>query len=109
MTAETPDTPDSPEGRDQLMAMMSPLKSMELQIGEHVFEALQHENTVGVLSFVSVAGGEQRITSVPLDAALLSRVQELLLQSNVKQSPRVPCIGFHCPRPIEGELDQKED
>ena len=59
--------------KKQLAAFMSPLKSMELQIGEHVFEALQQEDTVAVLSVVSSAAGQQRIVSVPLDQNLLKR------------------------------------
>lgn len=103
------DQDKAPSKEKQIRAMMSPLKSMELQIGEHVFEALQQDETVGVLSFVNAVDGEQRIFSVPLNADLLGRVQELLGESNIEDSPRVPCVGFHCPRPIEGELNQKED
>lgn len=103
------DKRDNAGDEKQLIALMSPLKSMELQIGENVFEALRQDDTVAVLSIVSETGGEQRIISVPLDAKLLARVQELLGASDVAESPRVPCVGFHCPRPIEDDSGRKEN
>jgi len=108
MTNQPDETSDS--NRDQkLVGMMSPLKSLELQIGENVFGALQQDNTVAVLSIVNAEQGEQRIISVPLDAQLLQRVQELLVESDVQASPRVPCVGFHCPRPINEEPPNQDD
>ncbi len=79
-----------------LTHLVSELKSIELQVGEHVIKALQNEGTVAVLTAVMPGGGGQRIASVPLDAELWMSVQELLTQSDEEQTSEVPCIGFHC-------------
>lgn len=75
----------------------SPLKSAEVQVGEHVITVLQQPETVAVLTTVLAgADGSQRIVSVGLDAERLEDVRELLTEAGVEEARRVPCIGFHC-------------
>ncbi len=86
---------DSPPG---LKHFVSELKSIEDQVGQHVISALKHEGTVAVLTAVLPAGGAsgERIASVPLDQALWTQVQDLLMSAGEEQAQDVPCIGFQC-------------
>ncbi len=81
-----------------LMHLVSEIKTIEQQVGEHVITALQHEGTVAVLTAVlpSGTGGDQRIASVPLDQELWMQVQELLTHSGEERAKDVQCIGFQC-------------
>ncbi|MCZ6836921.1 MAG: hypothetical protein O7G85_14185 [Planctomycetota bacterium] len=89
--------PDT-EKESGLTHLVSELKSIEQQVGEHVITALKHEGTAAVLTAVlpSGGGGGQRIASVPLDEELWLSVQELLMQADEEKTNDVPCIGFHC-------------
>ena len=75
---------------------ITPLISIERQVGAHVIHALQQEHTVAVLTTV-VPGpdGSQCIVSVGLNADHMEDVQQLLADSQ-QIEPRVPCVGFHC-------------
>jgi hypothetical protein len=76
---------------------VTPLISLEHQVGAHVIHALQQDSTVAVLTTVmSGPGGSQCIVSVGLDAARMEQVQQLLAESTSDEVPRVPCVGFHC-------------
>lgn len=80
-----------------LQEYTSPLKSAEVQVGEHVIAVLQQPETVAVLTTVLAgADGSQRIISVGLDAERLDDVREFLTEVGVDEAKRVPCIGFHC-------------
>ena len=87
-----------------LMHLVSEIKTIEQQVGEHTIAALQHEGTVAVLTAVLPSGsaGGQRIASVPLDQELWAEVQELLTKAGEDASKDVPCIGFQC------VLDQRQ-
>ena len=76
---------------------ITPLASLEQQVGAHVIHALQHPGTIAVLSTV-VAGmdGSQQIVSFGLDANRFGQVQELLAASMEDQKRSVQCMGFHC-------------
>lgn len=90
---------------------VTPIKSIEQQVGEHVIGALQQEQTVGVLTTVVIAAdGGQRIISVGLDTNQLERVNELLCEAPEPESNQVPCVGFHCfiKRPPTSEEKDKK-
>ncbi len=76
------------------------LKTVERQVGEHVITALQHPQTVAVISAVMPGGRtNQRVVSVALNQNLFQQVQELIAeaqQSLTEPEPEIPCIGFHC-------------
>lgn len=86
----------SPDG-EAMQQFISPLISMEHQVGRHVIHALQQRQHVAVLTTVMPGpGGHEAIVSVGLDAQRLQRVQELLDEAPEAEVARVPCIGFHC-------------
>ena len=73
------------------------IKSISQQVGEHVITALQHEETVAVLTAVTVGpDSTQHIVSVGLDMEQLGHVNDLLLHASGKKTDEVPCVGFHC-------------
>jgi hypothetical protein len=76
---------------------VTPLKSIQQQVGESVIHALQHEETMAVLTTVMAIGdGSQQIVSVGLDQSQMEKINELLRQSQEAACERVPCVGFHC-------------
>jgi len=105
---ETNSQPDDAGRREQEPAQyVSALVPMERQIGAHVMTALQHENTVAVLSAVMVGeDGMQRIVSAPLSAEKLAMVQELLQSADDDETQQVSCFGFHCKSPAINQGDQ---
>lgn len=91
--------PDREEAeRDStLPQFVTTLTPLEQQVGMHVITALQHEDTVAVLTTVAVGrDGAQRVVSVGLDPQRLAQVQQILVESQDRPKRRVPCIGFHC-------------
>ena len=87
---------DKPKGTP---AIITDLKSVEQQVGEHVVQAMQFEGASAVLTMVQPGpAGTQRLVSVPLNDEMLSMIQEELNDSQVAAAPKVPCMGFHCPR-----------
>jgi len=88
-----PTTPGIPQ-------FVTDLKTVERQIGEHVISALQHPQTVAVISAVMPGGStNQRVVSVALNQDLFDQVQELIAQAQqalTEPEPEIPCIGFHC-------------
>jgi hypothetical protein len=121
---ESPSNAASPEtaGLDELSAaaerrkpenalpqFITPLASLEQQVGGHVIHALQHPGTIAVLSTV-VAGidGGQQIVSIGLDADRFVQVQELLSASMEDQKRRVKCMGFHC-QFVDDDRDVDDD
>jgi hypothetical protein len=85
------------EHRKGLQHLVSEIKSIETQVGEHVIAALQQNDTVAVLTAVLPSGaGGQRIASVPLDQDLWMSVQTLLAQAGEERAGEVPCVGFQC-------------
>jgi hypothetical protein len=89
--------PEEAERDSSLPQFVTTLTPVEQQVGMHVITALQHEETVAVLTTVAVGrDGAQRVISVGLDPERLAEVQEILLESQNRPKKRVPCIGFHC-------------
>lgn len=76
-------------------AFITELKSIEVQVGENIVQALRLEQAAAVLTFVqpSPAGG-QRLVSIPVDLETLAQFQALIEEPPAKKE--VPCIGFHC-------------
>lgn len=81
----------------QIKQFITPLKTFEQQIGEHVMRALATEDTVAVITAVVVAGdGQQRVVSAALDPAMMQQVQQMLGEAAQQRDEEVPCLGFHC-------------
>ncbi len=73
------------------------LKSAEQQIGENIITALQHDDTVAVLTTVIMGpDGNQRIVSAALNPRLMSQVQQMLAEAQREREDEEMCIGFHC-------------
>lgn len=82
----------APSGRP---AFITELKSIEVQVGENVVQALRHQTAAAVLTFVQPSPeGGQRMVTIPVDLETLAQIQELLQEPPARQE--VPCIGFHC-------------
>jgi hypothetical protein len=90
-----PDEEEAEEG--DLPQFVSVLTPVEQQVGLHVLGALQHPETVAVLTMIAGGGdGQQRVVSVGLNPERLAQVQQLLMEESEDRKKRVPCIGFHC-------------
>ncbi len=89
--------PESEGEGEGVLEFVTPLVSIEKQVGTHVIAALQHPETVAVVSTVAARqDGTQCIVSVGLDPEMLDQVQQLLMQAKQEKKQRTPCIGFHC-------------
>jgi hypothetical protein len=99
-----------PPPENALPQFVSPLITLDHQVGAHVIHALKQDNTVAVLTTVMPGpGGTQVIASVGLDAALLGQVHELLEQAQSDQEAGVPCVGFHCFLPPQPDSPPGKD
>ena len=81
----------------RLKQWVTELKSAERQIGEHIIEALQDEDTVAILTTAVIGpDGTQRLVSAGLPPSIMEQVQELIGAAAEERAEDVPCIGFHC-------------
>lgn len=81
---------------EQLRHLVTPLRTLEQQVGSHVVHALQTENTVAVVTAVVNTPDGQRIISAALDPQQMQLVQDLLGEAAQQREERIPCVGFHC-------------
>ena len=82
------------EGIPHLVTNLQPIAN---QIGEHVLTALEHEETVAVLTTVTGSKNGQQVVSIPLTGEHLQQVHGLIEEIHESDEPeRVPCVGFHC-------------
>lgn len=83
--------------RRELPRFATTLAPLEHQVGTHVIEALQHPQTVAVLTTVARGSdGHQQVISIGLDEQRLRQVEQILQEADEQQKRRIPCIGFHC-------------
>ena len=76
---------------------MTTIKNAEQQVGEHIIAALQHDDTVAVLTTVAMgADGQQRVISAALNPDRMKLIQEILQQAEQEREEEQPCVGFHC-------------
>ena len=97
-------TTDSKD-RAKIAQFVTTIKNAEQQIGEHIIQALQHADTVAVLTTVALgADGQQRVISAALNPQRMQQVQEILRAAEQEREEEEPCLGFHClvkPKPTE--------
>ncbi len=89
----------SPQDRDgrQIAQFVTTIKNAEEQVGEHIIQALQHEDTVAVITTVAMgADGQQRVISAALNPDRMQQVQEILQAAEEEREEEEPCVGFHC-------------
>ena len=89
--------------KSQIAQFVTAIKNAEQQVGEHIIRALQHEDTVAVITTVALGpDGQQRVISAALSPERLQQVQEILQAAEDEREDEEPCVGFHClikPRP----------
>jgi len=98
--------------RSQMVQFVTTIKSPVQQVGEHIISALQHDDTVAVLTtVVKGPNGEQQVISAALNPDLMDQVQRLLVQAEEERVKEEPCVGFHCltkPKPTEKKPEAEE-
>ncbi|EMI45064.1 MULTISPECIES: hypothetical protein [Pirellulaceae] len=83
--------------KKQIAQFVTTIKNSEQQVGENIIAALQHENTVAVLTTVVIGpDGNQRVISAALDPQRMKQVQEILSDAEAERVDEEPCFGFHC-------------
>ena len=83
--------------QDQLAQFVTTIKNAEQQVGEHIIAALQHDDTVAVITTVAMgADGQQRVVSAALNPDRMKQVQEILQAADKEREEEEPCVGFHC-------------
>lgn len=83
--------------QEEVARFVTSIKNAELQVGEHVIRALQHGDTVAVLTTVVVGpGGEQHIVSAALNPSKMAQVNSLLQSATEEREEEVMCVGYHC-------------
>lgn len=81
----------------QIAQFVTTIKNAEQQVGEHIINALQHDDTVAVITTVMMGpDGQQRVVSAALDPARMQQVQEIMQAAQKEREPEEPCVGFHC-------------
>lgn len=81
----------------KLAQFVTTIRNAEEQVGQHIIAALQHKNTVAVITTVAVGpDGSQRVVSAALDPRRMKQVQEILTQAKAERKEEEPCVGFHC-------------
>ena len=88
---------------------VSPLHTIANQVGEHVLTAMEHEETVAVLTTITGSKQGRQVISIPLTAQHVQQVHGLIEEIHISDEPqRVPCVGFHCFLDQEESEDTKE-
>ena len=73
---------ESPSEQKQIAQFVTTIKNAEQQVGEHIIAALQHDDTVAVLTTVAMgADGQQRVISASLNPDRMKQIQEILQQA----------------------------
>lgn len=81
----------------QLTQFITTIRNAEEQVGEHIIRALQHSDTVAVITTLAMGpDGKQRVISAALNAQRMQQVQEILNSAQQERVEEEPCVGFHC-------------
>lgn len=77
--------------------LVTPIQTLAGQVGAHVMAALDHGDTVAVLTTITGSRVGQQVVSIPLSAEHVQQVHGLIEEIHESDEPeRVPCVGFHC-------------
>ena len=83
--------------KKQIAQFVTTIKNAEQQVGEHIITALQHDDTVAVITTVAIGpDGQQRVISAALNPERMQQVQEILQSAEQERVDEEPCVGFHC-------------
>lgn len=94
--------PDNPQvivnaSESEIKRFISTIKNVEQQVGEHIIQALQHADTVAVITSVVVGpDGRQHIVSAALNPSRAAQVNALLQSAVDEREEETMCYGFHC-------------
>ena len=81
----------------EIKRFISTIKNVEQQVGEHIIQALQHADTVAVITSVVVGpDGRQHIVSAALNPSRAAQVNALLQSAVDEREEETMCYGFHC-------------
>ena len=101
----------SAQDRARVAQFVTTIRNAEQQIGEHIIQALQHADTVAVLTTVVIGpDGQQRVISAALNPNRLQQVQEILTAAETERVEEQPCMGFHClvkPKDVTSQNDRR--
>lgn len=93
--------------KEKIAQFVTTIKNAEQQVGEHIIAALQHEDTVAVITTVMMGpDGEQRVVSAALNQHRMEQVQEIMQAATDEREEEEPCVGFHClvkPKPKDSQ------
>ena len=88
---------DSAENEGSIPTLVTPIQTLAGQVGTHVMAALDHGDTVAVLTTITGSRSGQQVVSIPLTAQHVQQVHCLIEEIHASDEPeRVPCVGFHC-------------
>ena len=94
---------DQKQGEDpakndgSIPTLVTPIQTLAGQVGAHVMAALDHGDTVAVLTTITGSRIGQQVVSIPLTAEHVQQVHGLIQEIHESDEPeRVPCVGFHC-------------
>lgn len=83
--------------RSKIAQFVTTIKNAEQQVGENIIRALQHEDTVAVITTVAMGpDGQQRVISAALSPERMQQVEEILKAAEDEREDEEPCVGFHC-------------
>jgi len=96
------------EEQEGVPHLVTPLRPIAHQVGEHVLHALNQEETVAVLTTVTNSKNGQQVVSIPLTSIQVQQVHELIQDIHESNEPeRIPCVGFHCYIDSEPQEEEK--
>lgn len=87
---------ESPQ-KGGIVQLVTPIQTLNEQLGAHLSAALQREGTVAVLTTVVPGIGPERVVSVPLDPQQFHNIQALLQQMMRPEALSPPArraVGF---------------
>ena len=95
--------------KNQIAQFVTTIRNAEEQVGAHIIAALQHDDTVAVITTVALgADGQQRVISAALNPERMQQVQEILQDAEQEREEEEPCVGFHClVKPRNGEVSDE--
>jgi hypothetical protein len=95
------------ENEGSIPTLVTPIQNLAGQVGTHVMAALNHGDTVAVLTTITGSRTGQQVVSIPLTAEHVQQVHGLIEEIHESDEPeRVPCVGFHCH--IDTDKDSKD-
>ena len=119
MTDDTVDRPDQepdPTPASPPSPHVTPLRSIERQVGEHVLNALDEDEAVAVLTTIAAGVRNDRVVSVPLNRGQVNAIRDILeqAQEEARQADdedeadgrREGFLGFHT---VLREVEPGED